>query len=340
MDPGPDYQLQIMGGYEIMADGTIGEVLVTRFFPVQDMVSNQIFFGGSPNFKDVQNPVADFILASTPGGFDGAIKNNTPVTTECEIHWVVKLLNATVLSGQLTEEVLGTLQFESDLAGPYSPWDGLDSGTYLANFSMTLPDPHSFTEGISTFGLDNITAFKVYQVWVEIAPSTVNLPAQNDPLKTGPVLKFYWPSDPTDLVKILNPVSPMLPWDAPNNVTQQMAEAVTVMNQVLRRNTLSQRHRHDVAVGHAMRYVVLVEIKWVWLSLPIILLLLSLMFLVATVVRSTQEEDKIGIFKTSVLAVLFNGLGEDVQAQAGGGHNRMGYTRSQARDMKVHLDDD
>jgi len=66
----------------------------------------------------------------------------------------------------------------------------------------------------------------------------------------------------------------------------------------------------------------------------------SLMFLIATVIRSTQEREKIGIFKTSALAILFNGLGDDVQARVGGGGNRLGDARSRARDMKVRLDGD
>jgi hypothetical protein len=84
---------------------------------------------------------------------------------------------------------------------------------------------------------------------------------------------------------------------------------------------------------------VLVQINWRFLSLPIILLVLSLLFLIATAVRSEKEKDKIGIFKTSALAILFNGLGDDVQAQYGGGQ-RMGETRARARDIKVKLEDD
>lgn len=68
-------------------------------------------------------------------------------------------------------------------------------------------------------------------------------------------------------------------------------------------------------------------------------LILSLVFLIATAIRSVKEKDKIGIFKTSALAILFNGLGDEVQAQYGG-IQRMGETRARARDMKVKLEDD
>jgi hypothetical protein len=336
----PNNGKKLMSGYEVQADGTVGEILSTRFFPVMDVASNELYWNGSLNFKDVNLPVVDFILASTPGGFDGARNNNTPTVTECEIHWVIKKLQASVNAGHLEEEALETIQFESDTN---NPWDLVDGSIWTANFTKTLTDPVS---GVSTtFGMDNTTAFKVWEVWMELAPSTFNLPVypkQAIPVtgvpQSGPVFKFWWASNP--IARVAEMYNLNSPWAPPNNVTEHMAEAVNVMNQVLRRNSLSTSRRDDDAVGKAFIYVVLVSIRWKWLSLPLILLVFSLIFLIATVVRSTRDQDNIGIFKTSALAILFNGLGDDVQEQVGSGNNRMGYTRERARDIKVRLDDD
>jgi hypothetical protein len=270
MNPGPEYQQQLMSGYELTKNGSVGQILATRIFPIQDLVSNRIAFGGSPNFKDIQNPVTDFILVSTPGGFDGARRNSTPILTECEIHWVVKQLNATVISGKLTEKVIDTIQFTSNLTDPYAPWNGLNGSSYQATFSMTLLDPHSVTGPLSTFGLGNTTAFKVWEAWTEFAPSALILPVKSN---SGPGIKFLWWHQNFDgsggsFASVLNPLPPVLPWDTPNNVTQHMAEAVTVMNQILRRSVLSQSHTHNVAVGKAWKYVVLVQINWVCVSVP------------------------------------------------------------------------
>jgi len=192
--------------------------------------------------------------------------------------------------------------------------------------------------------MDNTTSFKVWEVWQEIAPSTFTLPVYQNPAvpvdgvpQSGPVFKFWWFGFPPRVAQMYNLNSP---WAPPNNVSQHMTNVVTVMNQVLRRNSLSMGRRDDAAVGKAYIYMVLVEIRWKWLSLPLILLMFSLMFLVATVVRSSRDQDNIGIFKTSALAILFNGLGDDVQERVGTGNNRMGYTRERARDIKVKLDDD
>ena len=130
----------------------------------------------------------------------------------------------------------------------------------------------------------------------------------------------------------------ILPWDTPNNITAHMAQAVAGMNQVMRRNTLSATYRHDVAVGLAWKTVVIVSIRWQWITLPAALVLFALVFLATTIWKNSKQES-IGIWKTSALAILFNGLGEDVQEHVGSVDKRS-HVRAKARDMKVHLEDE
>jgi heme/copper-type cytochrome/quinol oxidase subunit 3 len=63
-----------------------------------------------------------------------------------------------------------------------------------------------------------------------------------------------------------------------------------------------------------------VHIRWPWIILPTCLLIFSCLFLAITILRS-EKDDKIRIWKSSTLAVLFNGLGEDVQNSMGAGSN-------------------
>jgi hypothetical protein len=106
--------------------------------------------------------VVDFLLVSTPDTFAGALRNETPVVKECEVHWVVKKLKASVYNGILAEEALETLQFENHWA---TPWDEVDPNWYRANFSMVLPDPHSVTGPFSEYRVDNTSARRVWQAW-------------------------------------------------------------------------------------------------------------------------------------------------------------------------------
>jgi hypothetical protein len=330
----PDDMPQLLTGYEIEKDGAVGEVMATRFFSMWDVLSNHLWFNGSINFPEVRNPQVNFILASTPGGFDGAVKNNTPVLHECEVHWVVNKINSTVVNGKLTEVRTETHQFESDLI---NSWDPNDSTVYLPNFDLTLPDPHSSTGSQSTFGMTNDTARAVWEFWTQISPSTFLRPSPNNPTKSGPVLKYSWMDNPT---KLIQATSGSLPWDSPHNVTDQLGKAVAVANQIVRRNTLSVSKRQDVSVGTTWQRVTLVHIRWEWITLPVALLVFSLFFLGSTMWRSSKDKQQIGIWKTSALAILFNGLGDDVQTFVGAGNKKMGYTREKANHIKVHLDDD
>lgn len=221
---------------------------------------------------------------------------DTPIVTECEIHWVVKLLESTVSSGRLTEKVLDTFQFEHIMD---NPWDAHDPSMWVANYSMDLWDAQSGK--LSTFGLSNTTALKTYLVWAEIAPSSYVLPAHTNHLFDGPILNYMWNIDPRHFLQGLGPT---LPWDTPNNVTQHMADAVKVMNQVIRRNSLSERNQHEVVIGKAWVYLQFVEVKWAWISMPLSLLLISGIFLAATITRSP------GTWKTPPLATVFNDLDE------------------------------
>jgi hypothetical protein len=234
----------------------------------------------------------------------------------------------------LTEQALDTFQFENHWE---TPWDPTNSDVYRANFSMTLPDPHSVTGSkTSEYGVSNDTARKVWQVWAEVAPATFVRPPADSTVHEKQVFKVVWLSGAPAHNAVIN--TKILPWDTPNNVTAHMADAVTAMNQVVRKNTLSATYRHDVSVGRAFKNVVIVHVRWQWITLPAALLLFALIFLISTIWRASKEPS-IGVWKTSALAVLFNGPGDDVQGFVGSG-KKQGYVRTKARDMEVQLGDD
>lgn len=298
---------QLMSGYELSADGSIGEVLSTIIFPLMDSKTNEPHFP-SLGFE-VDGPIVHFILVSTPGGFAGALRHNTPVVTECEVHWVVTKVEAEVSSGILSETVLDTLSFKvTDPDNPHSPWDGIYPDRWFRHISMTLADRHSST-GQSKFGPDNNTAMRVWGVWTEIAPSTFNLPGQSSPINMGPVQKPLWSSDNPSLYAVSESA---LPWDTPNNVSQHMAKIIKVMNQGIRGNTRPQRSAEgrgrEIVVGQAWVHVRFVKVNWSWIVIPLTFLLVSGFFHFATVVRTSKGPTGIG--KAPGLVHLFDDAGE------------------------------
>lgn len=326
----PNYGKQLVSGYEVKSNGSVGEIVSARFFPVMDLATDQQYWNGSYALLNVPNlPVADFIVVSTPMGFDGAQNNVTPVATECAVYWVVNQLAATVSNGHLSEHVLTTHHFQTNLTDPWGPDD---SSTYVANFSMTLPDPHSDVGDTSTFGMDNTTAFKVWEVWTGIAPSTYNQLPQGD---FRNVQHYFWPASPPRLIVVENP---NFAWEPPNNITQHMGNIIQAQNQILRRNSYQKPNSTsngekavaNVAVGQAFRNVQILEVRWAWIAMPLSLLLISGFFLAATVIRSSK--DNVGIYKTSALASLFSGLGEQKEEEVG--EIRRGYINTRAKDIR------
>jgi hypothetical protein len=83
---------QLMSGYEIR-DGQVGEVLATRIYALSDPFGNEQYFNGSVLYKNVHNPVVDFILASTPDGFEVSILSITRLH-----HHLSAMLQSVVLS--------------------------------------------------------------------------------------------------------------------------------------------------------------------------------------------------------------------------------------------------
>jgi hypothetical protein len=92
----------------------------------------------------------------------------------------------------------------------------------------------------------------------------------------------------------------------------------------------------EIVQGSAWDMRTHVHVRWLWITLPLVLLIISLIFLAITVHKSTKEENFPGVWKTSAIAVLFNGL-DDEAKQKVGVNCRMGDARAMARRLKVRL---
>jgi hypothetical protein len=322
-----------MSGYELFTDGSEGERLATRVFPLSDLWTNQQYHeGGSIAFKQTKSRFMDFILVSTPGGFDGVRTNNTPVITECELHWTIKHITATVQNGVLSEHTLDTIPFDND---PEQTWDLEDSNWFKLQPSMTLPNPLSST-GSSTYEVDNTTARKVWQSWAQFAPSTFIRTNSSSPV--GPyVMKVVWLGAQPGAPHLAQVLTPTLPWDTPNNVSAHMAQAVSTMNQVIRNNALSTRLQRDAAIGQVWRNAVMVRVNWRWFSFPAVLFCLAATFLILTIWRSSRDKKTTSVYKTSLLPMLLSS--KENNATEFSTSRKMGTMRRQAKvsTMEVEL---
>lgn len=139
----------------------------------------------------------------------------------------------------------------------------------------------------------------------------------------------------TNIPQVIDMPADSNPWLPPNNITDTIAQLAETMTIVMR-NTPDITNQLQMVQGTAWEQRTFVHVRWGWAVWPILLLALSLVFLISTVAKSSKEENVVRIWKNSIIAVLFNGLGEDVQNSVGP-NARLSEARSKARGFCVKL---
>ncbi|QDS69498.1 hypothetical protein FKW77_006844 [Venturia effusa] len=330
----------LMSGHVVFPNDTAGEALEMRIFSFTDpyVLSRQPILGGSLHFQDIQNPILDFLVAGTPEGSAGVYANKTPTLTECNLHWCVKTVESSFAWGRHDENTTKTTQLETSKEWPWYAFndsEGKPHNRYLANFSLTLPPRNQPDLRNNSFLVTNLTAAKTILLMDEIAPSYVvavdkSSSSQLRWLNGG---QFFF-----DMPQELPMPALVNPWLPPNNITAHVEKLANLMTAVIR-NTPDSNNKLQLVSGTAWNTRTFVHTRWEWISLPLGLLVLSLVFLNLTVAKTSRDEQQVGIWKTSVIAVLANGLGDDVQ-KSFGPNCRMGEARAKSRQIKVKLQQD
>ncbi|KAF2707837.1 hypothetical protein K504DRAFT_470184 [Pleomassaria siparia CBS 279.74] len=318
----------LMSGYRVDTnDSTGGEALLMRALPLITNPSRLPLFGGSINFKHVRNPIADFVIASAADGSASVYRNETPVAHECVLSWCVKTIRSSYYWANYNEDVIE--KFINNTAGPY-PWVPVKSGStidifYPQNITIDAPSNNHNTSNNTRedYGVGNTTAFAAIGVFDEFFPSF--LTAAN--ASAEPFLRYR-------IQQNLLPKSRDLtnnPWRASNNITQHMERLATALTNVVRSSSGKTQ-----VLGTAFSMETYVEVRWEWLALPLAVLLLSLVFLASTVMKSSREKDRVGVWKTSALATLLYGLPDDMQKKITSS-TAVGTPRAKAKELKIKM---
>jgi hypothetical protein len=330
----------LMSGYVMNANKTPGDALSTRLFGLTNPnpLSREPIFGGTLQFRDIHNPIADFLVSGTPEDMTGVYANRTPTLTECALYWCVNTVQSSNFSGLYSENITNSVQLEaSNTTWPWYTFQdetGLVHNRYLSNFSLSLPSFDRPDHRNDTFRIENVTMLTTILMMDEILPAYVTAPSALE----GSESSIRWLNGGqfySQLPQSMAIPSEENPWLPPNNISHHMERLATTMTAVVRNSQNSGKEIH-FATGTAWESDTLVQIRWAWISLPVAVLTLGLIFLVGTIVISSREREEVGIWKTSVIAVLFNGLGDEVQ-QSVGPNCSMGEAREKARQLKVRL---
>jgi hypothetical protein len=317
----------LLTGYSL-AGNEPDTALVTRLYNLMDIVNGPYLVpGGSFSYRNVQNPIVDFIAAASPNGIPGTLRNETPIVTECILSWCVKTLQAGYSFGDYSEIVLSERYLNTNDAD--NPWP--TPSEYFPQFNLTLPDLHA-ANGSSTYGMTNLTARVFAQSVQAYIPGSWAADLANEPDQSSSSIMVKYNQLFTDAYVAAGASNPF----ASSNITSLVGSLAKTLTNVVRTAQDYRTSKGSFVQGQSWLSETRVQLRLEWVTLPLALLIFSLVFLITTVVASTKENATVGIWKTSALAVLFNGLSEDILDNIGS-KVKMGDARRKAKSMHVHL---
>jgi hypothetical protein len=317
----------LMSGYMVDAKGKVtGEALIMRSFPlVTDDIREPFWGSGSINFKNIRNPLEDFLIASTAGASD-VYAGKAPVLHECILAWCVKTLRSSYYMGTYKEEIVATYLNDSRGSHPWSveylAKEDIYMTTYLENATISAPSTgKNFSQW--GWGVSNDTMFTSVNIFDRMFPAFTTVTNSS----TQEIFRWRTGSATQVRTKILD----MNPWLLPNNITHHMerlSEAVT--------NMVRSSPNRESVFGQAFDLEVYVVVRWWWMTLPLSLLFISFVFLLATVIKSAAEKDQVSIRKNSAIATLLYGFPEHYQKRLAISNSK-GTPRTRAKELKVRL---
>lgn len=314
----------LMTGYNVDRDTAYaGEILMMRAQPIYDIFTREPLPGYTVKLNNSRNPLAHAIIVSGES-LDNIQRNATPIAHECLLSWCVKTMMSEYTEGGYTENVTRT--FTNDTVGP-SPWvteqilddEGAFSGTFYYYLENVTVRGHSGYE----YHVDNTTHSLTLFMFDDTFPSSYTLANSSDPHDAMLRYKEYTTVRPFSRNLTYNPYM----YD---NISAHLDKLATAMTNQMRSATSNT----ELIIGPAFDKESFVDVRWAWLTLPLGLLGLAFIFLVATVIRSSFEQEHVGVWKTSAIATLLYGLPDEMQKKITSSKEH-GTPRAKAKEVRV-----
>lgn len=323
----------MMSGYinnSESAPTILKEALLTRTVPMVSVFDKTpLFANGSIKFPHVRNTITDVLIVSAANGSAASVYDHQiPVARECILSYCVKTIKSSYDWGAYHEEVVETHYNTTE--GPY-PWQtreiftGFQNATdifYAEDINIDISGT-SDDLGSTVFGTSNDTAYSIMMLFDDIFPSVYTAKPSED----KPLLRYKtWKNGPA-----YNRYLDYNPWLEPHNATRHMERWATALTNVIRSGA-----SNEMLVGDAYSMENYVAVRWEWLTLPLGLLFMSLIFLAATVFKSAHETEQVGILKNSAILTLLHGIPDDMRGKLTRSTST-GTPRAKAKELKVRL---
>jgi hypothetical protein len=314
----------LMSGYIVNEDGkTTGEALLMRTLPLVTKPLREPLWGdGSIHFKDVRNPIDDFLISSIVNGSD-VYAEKAPALHECVLSWCVKTVQSSYYLGTYTEEVTNVITNDTKGSYPWSAYDipgeNMTMTDYLENVTISAPPTaEDFSE--YGWGVNNDTMLNTVVIFDRMFPAFTSVTN----VSSVPMLRWRT-GDPTIVrTKILD----FNPWLLPNNVTRHMDRMATAFT-----NTIRSSSSNEMVAGKAWAEDTIILVEWKWLVFPLLLLVFSSVFLIATMIK-TSRDTATGVWKTSAMPTLIYGLPKETQSQF---TSSSAFTKAKHNKVRVRL---
>jgi hypothetical protein len=219
--------------------------------------------------------------------------NTTSITaTECGLYYCVNKYNTSIDGGVLTESLIDTWHNVSATA------IDLSQGLY---YDIILRPPSSFANGaenMSTYSVLRISALAMLDQF-----NMTTLPFWTGNVTVGPSLEGEYQYGSNDLATFLYAFD----LTGMKKMIRSLATSMTVELRALGTSD------SGLAVGTAWKDVPKTRVNWAWMSLPIILMVLTGIFLISTMVKSARQGGK--LWKESAIVPLCHPLTNDGQAR-------------------------
>ncbi|KAF2830652.1 hypothetical protein CC86DRAFT_378915 [Ophiobolus disseminans] len=320
----------LMSGYRVVDNGSseIGETLLMRTLPLVTNPRREGLYGGSINFKHLNGPILDaLIVSAADGSAESVYRKELPVAQECMLSWCVKTLRSSYSWGTYKEVVEDTVFNTSKTE---FRWLAIDHPNHKSTYmeyagNISIYPPNASRDGPG-YGLSNNTQIETVVALDEIFPSMITI--ANAAAKPFMKVKTSF----RDKV-VFRPVT-FSPWLAPNNVTNHMERLAMALANLVR----SDPNSNELVIGQAFAPETYVKVHWGWLTFPLAMLILCIVFLVATIIKTSNDATgDFGTWKTSAMPALIYSLPQDVRNNLTKTLTSRSTTGGDAKKVKIRL---
>ena len=251
----------------------------------------------SPGLNDFEASVVQFssLISKRMNDSDDA------VAWECALAYCVNTYSASVTDGQLHQKITQSWQNNSA---------SLSQGS-----DLIYHPPESvidITPNASTFRVDSLAAMAMNTFMSETFSGSGRIN------KSGSGSKFS-----SDVIHAL--------YDTRNYSKRIGNLAMSMTNNIRQQNDSGS----NPLSGTALETETYVKVRWAWFSYPAALIVLSLVYLLGTIIETTHRD--ILIWKSSNLAMLFHGRSLEMNKSDRGPVNALSQLSERAKDINVEL---